>query len=350
VLSPRTEIILKSIIKWYIERAVPVSSQNLVHDFELGVSSATVRNEVAFLEQEGYIVRPHTSAGSIPSDKGYRYYVGSLEQTALPVSEQRMINHLFHQVESRMDEWLSLAAATASRMSQNTAVITVPKLADCQFRHMELVSIQERTALLVLVLKGARIKQQLLTLGDVTTQDALTAIANKVNQSYMGLTASEIKAKPLTDSPFEEQLTENLTRIMQFEDEQGYNQSYLEGLHFLLQNPEFGHNERFLGIIELLEHKAMLGSLLPEGQGGDDVKVVIGSENKVEIAQDCSLVIGKYGLTHEASGLIIVVGPTRMAYPRVISTVSYLSLVLSGLVGELYGVNAFLKYNQTNIN
>jgi heat-inducible transcriptional repressor len=314
------------------------------------VSSATVRNEVAFLEQEGYIIRPHTSAGSIPSDKGYRYYVASLEQTSLPVAEQRMINHLFHQVESRMDEWLSLAAATASRMAQNTAVITVPKLTDCQFRHMELVSIQDRTALLVLVLRGARIKQQLLTLENAATQDELTAIANKINQAYMGLSASEIKAKPLKSSPFEEQLTDNLIKIMQVEDEQEFNQSYLEGLHFLLQYPEFVHNERILGIIELLEHKAMLGSLLPEGQGGDEVKVVIGSENRVEMAQDCSLVIGKYGLSHEASGMIVVVGPTRMAYPRVISTVSYLSLVLSGLVSELYGVNTFLKYGQGNNN
>jgi heat-inducible transcriptional repressor len=350
VLSPRAEIILKSIIKWYIERAIPVSSQNLVHDYGLGVSSATVRNEMAFLELEGYIIRPHTSAGSIPSDKGYRYYVASLEHTALPVSEQRMISHLFHQVESRMDEWLSLAAATASRLAQNTAVITVPKLADCQFRHMELVSIQERTALMVVVLRGARIKQQLLTLENATTQDELTTIANKLNQMCMGLTASEIKAKALKSSPFEEQITDNLVKIMQIEDEQGYNQSYLEGLHFLLQYPEFAHNERILGIIELLEHKAMLGSLLPEDQGGDEVQVVIGSENKIEVAQDCSLVIGQYGLPHEASGMIVVVGPTRMAYPRVISTVSYLSLVLSGLVGELYGVNVFSKYNQDNIN
>ena len=141
MLSPRTEIILKSIINWYIDHAVPVSSQNLVHDYDLGVSSATVRNEMAFLEQEGYIIRPHTSAGSIPSDKGYRFYVASLDEAALPISEQRMINHLFHQVEGRMDEWLSLAASVISRLSQNTAVITVPKPADCQFRHMELVSL-----------------------------------------------------------------------------------------------------------------------------------------------------------------------------------------------------------------
>ena len=181
LLSPRTETILKSIVNWYIDHAVPVSSQNLVHDYDLGISSATVRNEMAFLEQEGYIIRPHTSAGSIPLDKGYRFYVASLEETSLPVSEQRMISHLFHQVEGRLDEWLSLAATVISRLSQNTAVITVPSTSDCQLRHIELVSIQDSLVLLVLVLRGARIKQQLLTLENPISQADLTAISAKMN-------------------------------------------------------------------------------------------------------------------------------------------------------------------------
>ncbi len=350
MLSPRTEIILKSIISWYIDRAVPVSSQNLVHDYGLSVSSATVRNEMAFLEQEGYIIRPHTSAGSVPSDKGYRYYVASLEQTSLPVAEQRMISHLFHQVEGRMDEWLSLAATIISRLSQNTAVITVPKPADCQFRHLELVSIQDRLALLVLVLKGAIIKQQLQNLENAANQVELTALSNKINQAYVGLTCSQIKERGLKSTPFEQQITDNVVKIMQTEDEQGYNQSYLEGLHFLLNYPEFAHNQRIMSIIELLEQRAMLGTILPSEQQTDAVQVVIGSENKAEVAQDCSLVISPYGLPNEASGIIVVVGPTRMAYPRVISAVSYLASVLSGLVGELYGVNTFAKYNQDRTN
>lgn len=347
MLSSRSEIILKSIISRYIERAIPVSSQSLVQDYDLGVSSATVRNEMAFLEQEGYIIRPHTSAGSIPSDKGYRYYVSSLDQTSLPISEQRMITHLFHQVESKMDEWLSLGAAIISRLAQNTAVITVPKPADCQFRHLELVSIQDFMALLVLVLRGARIKQQLLTLENATSQEDLTALSNKMNQAYVGLDSSQIDAKGLRSTPFEKQITDNLVRIMQTEDEQGYNQSYLEGLHFLLNQPEFAHNQRILTILELLEHRAMLGTILPQEEDKQEVRVVIGTENRNAVAQECSLVISHYGLLNEASGMIVVVGPTRMAYPRVISTVSYLAALLSGLVGELYGVNV-VDRNQKN--
>jgi heat-inducible transcriptional repressor len=350
VLSPRTDIILKSIVNWYIEKAIPVSSQNLVHDYGLRVSSATVRNEMAFLEQEGYIFRPHTSAGSVPSDKGYRYFVTSLEQTALPISEQRMISHLFHQVEGRMDEWLSLAATILARLSQNTAVITSPKPTDCQFRHVEFISLQDNLVLLVLVLRGARIKQQLLTFDQIISQNELSTIADKLNQTYVGLTASQLEAKALKSNPLEQQLTDNVLKIMKEEDEQEYNQSYLEGLHFLLNQPEFVQSRRILAIMELLEQRAMLRTIIPQETEGRDVRVVIGSENKAEIAQDCSLVIARYGLAHEASGNIVVVGPTRMAYPKVISTVSYLSMVLSSLVAELYGVNIYTNPEDNKAN
>ncbi len=350
MLAPRTETILKSIINWYVEHAVPVSSQCLVHDYGLKVSSATVRNEMSYLEQEGYIIRPHTSAGSIPSDKGYRYYVSSLDEIMLPISEQRMINHLFHQVEGKMDEWLSLAAAVISRLSQNTAVITVPKPSDCQFRHMELVSIQDCLILLVLVLRGARIKQQLITPENPVSQDELTLMSGKMNQAYKGMTGIQIQDNGLKSLPLEQQITENLVAMMQIEDEQEYNQSYLEGLHFMLNQPEFSHNQKILAIMELLEHRAMLGTILPSEKDKKQVQVVIGTENKAEVARECSLVISRYGLPAEASGMIMVVGPTRMAYPRVISAVSYLSVLLSSLVSELYGVNTFNSPEKNNTN
>jgi len=350
VLTPRTEIILKSIINWYIDHAIPVSSQNLVHDYDLRVSSATVRNEMAYLEQEGYIIRPHTSAGSIPSDKGYRFYVSSLTETMLPVSEQRMINHLFHQVEGKIEEWLSLAAAIISQLSQNTAVITLPKPAGCQYRHLELVSIQDLVVLVVLVLRGARIKQMVLTLDNPISQTELSVISARLNQAFEGLTGEQIRSKSLNISPLEQRITESLITIMKLEDEQVYNQSYLEGLHFLLSQPEFSRNQKIIAIMELLEHRAMLGNILPPETDVRKVQVVIGSENKAEVAQDCSLVISHYGPPNEASGIIVVVGPTRMAYPKVISSVSYLSALLSRLMGELYGVSLASQINQHSTN
>jgi len=337
VLPSRTDTILKSIVGKYIERAEPVSSQSLVRDYELGVSSATIRSEMAYLEQEDYITRPHPSAGGIPSDKGYRYYVESLTEVALPLAEQRLIGHLFYQVERKLEEWLSLAATLIAQLTQNVAIVAMPKPADCQFKHLELVVLQDSLALVILVLRGARVKQQLITFGQVMPQPELTAVANKLNAAYVGLTSSQILAKGIRLSAIEQQLTDCSVEIMQAEDEQEYNQPYLDGLHFILNQPEFAHSRRMPALMELVEHRNLLRTVLPQRLGIDEVQVVIGKENRAEIIWDCSVVISRYGLPDEAVGTIGVVGPTRMPYNRTISAISYLSSVLSGLVGELYG-------------
>ena len=182
MLSPRAETILNSIVNQYIVKAVPVPSQNIKDDYELGVSSATVRNEMARLEQEGYITRPHPSAGSIPSDKGYRYYVESLSDIQLPLAEQRLISHLFHQVEERqMEQWLRLAATLMARLAQNLAAVTVPKPISCHFKYLELVALQDSLALIVLVLHGTKLRQQLVTFDQIMSQVGLTAVANQDN-------------------------------------------------------------------------------------------------------------------------------------------------------------------------
>ena len=126
MLSPRADTILRSIVEQYIAKAVPVPSQNILNDCELGVSAATIRHEMANLEQWDYIIRPHSSAGSIPSDKGYRHYVESLSDVALPLAEQRLIGHLFHQVEGEQEGWLRLAATLMARLAQNVSIVTVP--------------------------------------------------------------------------------------------------------------------------------------------------------------------------------------------------------------------------------
>ncbi|MEE8599135.1 MAG: heat-inducible transcriptional repressor HrcA [Dehalococcoidales bacterium] len=336
MLSPRTETILKSIVGQYITRATPVPSQSIINDYELGVSAATIRNEMAYLEQEGYINRPHPSAGSIPSDKGYRYYVESLTDIKLPLSEQCLIGHLFHQVERELGEWLSLAATLTAQLAQNMAVVTMPKPVGCQFKHLELVALQDSLALLVLVLRGARIKQQLVTFDQIISQPELTAITNKLNAAYSGLTSTQIIAKNIDLSPTEQQLTDCLIKIMQAEDEQEYEEPYLNGWHFMLNQPEFIRSRQMLALMELAEHRNLLSTIVPRQLPSQGVQVIIGKENKAEAIHDFSVVISQYGLPQEAIGTIGVIGPTRMPYARAISTISYLSSVLSRLVAELY--------------
>lgn len=337
MLSSRTGTVLKSIVEKYTSRAIPVPSQAIVNECNLGVSPATIRNEMAYLEREGYITRPHSSAGSIPSDKGYRYFVDSLTNLELPLVEQRLISHLFHQVESELEEWLSLATTLIARLAQNVAIVAAPKSADCRFKYLELVALQDYLALAVLVLHGAKVKQQLITFDQVISQLRLTAITNKLSAAYSGLTCSQILAKGRGLSTTEKQLTNCLVKIMKAEDERDYEEPYLDGLHFVLSQPEFAHSQKVLALVELVEHRNLLRTIIPHKLADRGVHVVIGRENEVDVIQDYSVVIGRYGLPDEAVGTIGVVGPTRMPYARTISIVVYLSSVLSRLLAELYG-------------
>jgi heat-inducible transcriptional repressor len=337
MLSARSETILKSIVGQYIVRATPVPSQSIINDFELAVSSATIRNEMMRLEQEGYITRPHPSAGSIPLDKGYRYYVETLSDIELPLAERLLVSHLFHQVERDLEDWLSLAATLTAQLVQNVAVVTLPKPARCRFRHLELVAIRDSLALVVLVLHGAMLRQQLITFDQAISQDELTAITNRFNDAYAGKTRDKISAKKLKLSAAEQLVVDCLLKIMRDEDEQEYEHSSLDGLHFTLNQPEFRRGEGGQILMELVDGRNLMRTITPQKMTSSQVQVIIGKENRAETIQKCSVVINRYGLPEEAVGVISVVGPTRMPYARTISAVHYISSALSRLVAELYG-------------
>ena len=220
MLSPRSETILRSIVSHYITTAVPVASQNIRGGGRIGVSSAPSRKRMARLGHEGYINRHHPSAGSVPSDKGYRYYVESLSNIKLPMGEQRLISHLFHQVEKQLEEWLRLAATLMAQLVQNLAIVTMPKTSSCRFKYLELVALQDSLALIVLILQGARLRQQLMTFDQTIYQPELSAIANKLNAEYSGLTRAHLLAQDTELCPTVKQIIETLLKTIQEEDEQ----------------------------------------------------------------------------------------------------------------------------------
>ncbi len=336
-LSPRSETILKSIVEQYIARAAPVPSQSVLRNNGLDVSSATIRNEMMRLKQEGYIIQPHTSAGSVPSDKGYRYYVETLEDVRLPINQQRMINHLFHQVETRMEEWARLTATLLANLSQNMAIVATAKSDNCLFKHLELVSIQDSTALLVLVLQGAVVRQQLTVFDQPVSQTELSSVSNKLNTIFSGLNNPQIQAKKVELSDLEKGICDCILNIMKTEDEVEYETPYLDGLQFIFNQPEFANARQTTTSLALTENKKLLRVILPDKLTGRGVHVIIGKENKSEAIQNYSVVISQYGLPGEAIGCIAVIGPTRMHYARSIASVDYLAEVLSGLIAWLYG-------------
>jgi heat-inducible transcriptional repressor len=336
-LSPRTEAILKSIVEQYVARAVPVPSQSLLHNNGLDVSSATIRNEMMRLKQEGYIIQPHTSAGSVPSDKGYRHYVETLADIRLPVNQQRMINHLFHQVETRMEEWVKLTATLLANMSQNMAIVATAKPDNCLFKNLELVSIQDSTALLVLVLQGAVVRQQLTVFDQPVSQAELSAISSKLNVLYGGLNNPQIQAKTVELSELERSIAACILNIMKIEDAIEYEAPCMEGLPFIFKQPEFANAHQSTTQMALTENKNLLKMILPDKLTDSNVHVIIGKENKSEPIQNYSVVISQYGVPGEAIGYIAVIGPTRMQYARSIASVDYLAQVLTNLGAWLYG-------------
>ena len=337
MLPLRTETILRSIARQYIEDGTPVSSATVMENCRLNVCSATVRNEMVRLEQDGYIIRPHHSSGSIPSDKGYRYYAESLKGVELPLAEQLQINHLFHQVEMELEEWLELAVSLIAKRVRNVAVITMPRSAACRFHHLELVHVQDSRALAVLILRRARVRQQLINFKKPLTQDDLTIVSGKMNAVYSGLTRSQILLKKMGLSPEEQSVNDAVVKMMEVEDKPEHEESYLDGLHFMLEQPEFGSNVKTSALMELIEQRRLGKAIIPEEMSGDRVQVVIGEENREEVIRDCSVVVSRYGLSDEAVGTIGVIGPTRMHYESAISAIRYLSMVMTTLMAELYG-------------
>jgi heat-inducible transcriptional repressor len=260
-----------------------------------------------------------------------------MENVKIPQAQQRMISHTFHQAEKEVETWLGLTAALLARLAQNVAVVSRPKSPDCKLKHIELLALQDSLALVVVVLHGARVKQKLITFYQAVSQAVLTIISNKLNAAYSGLTSRQISAKDSELSPLEKQATDYLVEIMRAEDTQEYEEPYLDGWHFMLNQPEFAHSGRIGNLMELVEHHNLLKVIIPKKLRQRMVHVIIGKENKDEAIQNCSVVISQYGLPNEATGTIAVVGPTRMPYSHTIPTVNYLSSVLSELVAGLYG-------------
>ncbi len=337
MLRPRTARVLNSIVGQYIETASPVSSAAVLSDIGLNVSSATIRNEMALLEDEGYIARPHHAAGSVPLDKGYRYHVGTLAKIRLPVVEQMLINHLFHQVEDEIEEWMELAGSFLAQQMRSLAMVTRSAAPATRFKHMELISLQPMLALIILVLEGARVKQQLVNLDEAMAQEQLSEIAANLSSAFKGKNSTQLEQMGIELTSVEKKVSMVVSHLMQSETRRSSSQSYIDGLPYLLSQPEFNRGENLNTILNLVEQKKLTGLMHTPGLSGYQVNVVIGRENQLEDVQEFSLVLANYGIPDEFSGTIGVFGPTRMQYQKAIALVGYMSLIMSKMVADLYG-------------
>lgn len=338
-LTTRQRTILGLVVREYVATAAPVSSRSITEQYGLGVSSATVRNEMAYLEELGYLTHPHTSAGRVPTEKGYRYFVQRLMgEVELPLAEQRMIRHQFYQVSLDLEQWMRLAATVLARTAHTAAVVTSPRPDHCRFKHVELISTRGAVVLLILVLEEGLVKQQILTLTEVRSQEALSQVSNWLNDAFRGLTADEIIAESRTLPAFEQEVGRIIAETMRRVDRQG-GEVYRDGLLNVVGQPESTASESFQQVLRVLEERALLETILSDvlSFGGNGVQVVIGGEGHWDELSECSLVLARYGVNGEATGALGVLGPTRMSYERAISVVRYVSRLLSDLLFTLYG-------------
>jgi heat-inducible transcriptional repressor len=336
-LSERQQTVLRLIVQQYIQSATPVSSKSITKYYNLGVSSATVRNEMAVLEEKGYLMHPHTSAGRVPTEAGYRYFVEKLmEKVDLSVAEQRMISHQFHQARLELDQWLRLSAAVLAHTAHNASLVTAPKSAQCHLKHLELIVIREQSVLLILVFQEGTIKQQVLTFDKPVNQDQLSPLARQLTDVWKGLDANEVAVTAETLGDFETKIGEVIVATMRRLDARRSSDIYRDGLLNVFNQPEFKDREGIRQIIRALEERRFVEQLVGEALQQGGVQIIIGGEGKWEELSDVGIVLTRYGAGNEVMGMMGVLGPLRMPYERTVSVVRYMSQLMSDFVSDLY--------------
>lgn len=340
-LTERQKVILSLVIHEYTRTASPIGSKHLVEHFNLEFSSATVRNELSRLTELGYLRQPHTSAGRVPTEDGYRYFVGSLSnRTELPSPTKRMIIHQFYQTERDMDEWLRLAAATLARQSHGASMVTAPLPNEARFKHLELIASRGRQVLAVLVLVGGDIHQRILALDMPTSQEDLSMIANRLTSILNHKDINEIRSISSPLQGIEQTVVDWIIKDMQGMNSMVSGEIFLDGITNVLAEPEFSGTEDARRAIRVLEERSILQDLLSRtilAEGGTGVQVLIGGEGTWNDLRHCSIVLARYGDPELAMGALGVLGPIRMAYASTISTVRFISTLLSDLVTESLG-------------
>jgi heat-inducible transcriptional repressor len=340
-LTARQEEILGIVAREYIRTAVPVGSNTIVRRYKLGVSAATVRNELACLEREGYLTQPHTSGGRIPTDKGYRYFVHRLmQETELPPSEQRMISHQFYQVQLNLDQWMKLAAAVLAQTASSASLVTAPRAPQARFKHVEMISLSDVTALLILVFQDGSVRQQMMLLPTPTSQEALSQAANHLNALLGSANATEIRTGPVATanlSALKRAVVERILEELEQLDRRTEREIHRDGLLNVLRQPEFAEVDKLRQVVEVLERRALLEAIVAEALWANGVQVIIGGEGRWDEFGDYSLVLSRYGVRGEANGVVGVLGPTRMPYDRAIPSVRFVARLMSSLVEHMYG-------------
>ena len=338
-LSERQKLVLALLVRDYVETAEPISSGRLVNHYQLDLSSATIRNEMAVLESKGFLFQPYTSAGRIPTKNGYRYYVQQLMgEDQLPQHIQDMIRHQFYQARNDVDDWLSLSASVLAQHSQGASLVTPLHTEQARLKHISLLSTRGRQVLLVVVLISGEVHQQTLVLEETLSQIDLSVLAERINNLAGGMDARELdEIQPGITEPPDKDILDVITQIIKGAEMVSSGDVYRDGLANMLSEPEFSEPEKAKHTLEIYEDRVMLDDLLSRTVFESEtpgVHVIVGGEDTWEQLGECSLIIASYGSKDHTMGAVGILGPLRMSYSRGVSIVRFVSDLISELISE----------------
>lgn len=334
-LTERQRAILKMVVESYVQTAAPIPSEKIAGQPGLKFSSATVRNELMEMEDLGLLTHPHTSAGRVPSDLGYRFYIEHLmPEVRLSPVEAQTIWHQFHQVEAEIDEWVPLAAAIMAQMSRTAALVTRLRSREQKVKRIELVSVEDDLVLVVLIMQSGSLQQRMLRLDQSAEREELIKTANKLSSILAGKTGAQVEHEAAKLSGLEQELASTAARMIEQSQRSWGGDIFYEGIGFVSVEPEFGRVDRVVELMEVLQHGSKLAPLFTEVLDSGELRVVIGSENRDEEMRRWTMILRRYGLSDQAAGVLGVVGPTRMKYWRTVSMVRFMGDLMDRLIEQ----------------
>lgn len=333
-MDPRKKHILKVITDDYIASAEPVGSRTIARRYSLGLSPATIRNEMADLEESGYLEQPHTSAGRVPSEQGYRYYVDAL--MSLYQMTDLEIERIHFELDQRHQEIETVIHKTArilADMTQYPSLVLGPQLQTAIFRHIQLVKLEETTVLVLIVTDTGYVENKVITLDREISATELDALSGLLNQKLRGVCLRDLHATLLNDiraemvdrDHFFQETMKLLTKAI---SNRANERIFVDGATKILEQPEFNELHKFKPLLSLLEEEDRLYKLLTR-QFSREAQVKIGRENQELGINDCSVVTAGYEIGGRTVGVIGVLGPTRMDYAKVMPIVEYTAAILS---------------------
>ncbi len=338
-LDVRRRQILEAIIHCHTLTAQPVGSRVIAKRYNLGLSAATIRNAMADLEEMGYVMQPHTSAGRVPTELGYRFYVDSLMEVGiLSEAEKIKIRLSYDDVRREFEYLMEQTSRILSTISHYVGVVMSPGLQTRVLKHFEIFQVSEDKLLAVLVVEPGVIRNRVLEKEETLTGEDLAKINNALKARFVG--RSLIELQNLVDSPeqmrsmFDQQIFQEVSSLVRDALDVTYDpEIYLQGRSNIFSQPEFEDLRRMEAILDILEKKEQLSHLLDFSPGMEmGVYVRIGSEINCEAMEQCSVISAAYQWNQRPFGIIGVIGPTRMEYPRIVSIVDYTAKVMSQML------------------